>query len=671
MTAHQCTKQDQSTVSADSELSLEPYQNDIFEQLPSAQRRLQNKEQTQEDEVHWNPNQPLKTLPLCIQEKRTLRDRKNLERHRIGYWASWKRSQEIARRRLREQMRRAVSGLLLWKTTLHNIEGKFGVGVKAYFVFLRYLLFLNFLNCAIISASVLSPSLYNRTASVHKYLSKIFRENGSVLDIFLGTGFMEHSPVFYGFYTKQTLGSECLNTALLFFFGMLTILLLNLIMIVCRMMVGYKNTWLTGITFNANMSYKVFCGWDFCIREPEAAFLKHNLIKNELKMDLDEQKFRQKVSGRSLKQWILLYTLRVVLNFVVLVLLGGSISLIYFATNYPSLSQSQSQSQSSDPSSLNLLSGYISPITITLVNFVMPHFFSAITAYEDYSLTTQLNVTLARSIVLKLGSLAIYLIFLYNKYNKAVLSCAATEFGKEMYKLTIFQLLASFCNTFLVAYPRKLLVDKCLSSHFLRRVGKQQFVIQMNVLDLVYSQTVTWVGVFYCPLLPAISICKLVAIFYISKFNLLRCCDPARKMFRTTSSSVLFYFMLLLGLIMSAINLGFNSELNKSDSKCGPFQGNKTLHEVTSKCISTLPYAAKEGIRYMTSEAFAFMIILTEIIILTSYVSRGRSNQRTMERLKDMLVMCSSDKRYLVKHHATLLRRKKTTKRTEKAAVQQ
>lgn len=51
-----------------------------------------------------------------------------------------------------------------------------------------------------------------------------------------------------------------------------------------RTVVGYKNTWLTGINFSANMSYKVFCGWDFCIREPDAAVLKHNLIRNELKV---------------------------------------------------------------------------------------------------------------------------------------------------------------------------------------------------------------------------------------------------------------------------------------------------------------------------------------------------------------------------------------------------
>ncbi|XP_027019025.2 transmembrane channel-like protein 7 isoform X2 [Tachysurus fulvidraco] len=672
---------EQSNVSADSEFSLEDYQNDIYEQLPSVQKRLQNKDQAKEIEVHWNPSQPLKMLPLCMQEKRILRDRKNLERHRIGYWASWKWSQETARRRMRVQMRRAMSKLLLWKTTLHNIEGRFGVGVKAYFVFLRYLLFLNFLNCAIIAGSVLSPTLYSRTTSTHMPFFQDFRDNGTFLDIFLGSGFMERSPVFYGFYTNHDLGTKCLNTALLFFFGMLTILLLNLIMIIRRMVVGYKNTWLTGINFNSNMSFKVFCGWDFCIREPEAAFLKHNLIRNELKMDLEEQLFRKKVLGRSLKQWILLYTLRIVLNFVVLVLLGGSIYLIHYTTlesnsnNTEIVTGKRHASQKAKAPELdrtsalqNLLSGYLSPITITVVNFVMPHFFSAITVYEDYSLTTQLNVSLVRSIVLKLGSLAIYLIFLYSKLKDK--SCGVTEFGKEMYKLTIFQLLAFFCNTFLVAYPRKLLVEKCLSSNLLRRLGKQQFVIQLNVLDLVYSQTVTWVGVFSCPLLPAISIIKLVAIFYISKFNLLRCCDPARKIFRTASSSVLFHLMLLLGLIMSAISLCV-SVLKSENGICGPFQVNQTLHNVTKICVDTLPSAAQEGIRYMTSEAFAFILILTEIIVLTSYVSRGQSNKKAMERLKDMLVMCSSDKRYLVKHQATLLRRQKSIKRSKIAASKQ
>ncbi|KAF5905158.1 transmembrane channel-like protein 7 [Clarias magur] len=541
------------------------------------------------------------------------------------------------------------------------LAGRFGVGVKAYFVFLRYLLCLNFISFAIIAGSVISPSLYKRPINITTTWNKSL-----FLDVFLGSGFMEDTPVFYGFYKNVSFGTKCLNTAFFFFLGMLIMLLLNLIMIVRRTVVGYKHTWLTGIHFNANMSYKVFCGWDFCIREPEAATLKHSLIRNELKMDLEEQRFRQKVLSRSLKQRVLLHTLRVILNFVVLVLLGSSFYLIYFATT-----ELEKYMTKKLHWTLELLFSYRSPITITIVNSVMPQIFSSITVYEDYSLSTQLNVTLVRSILLKLGSLAMYIFFLKGNDSS---KCAETEFGKEMYKLTIFHALATFCNTFLVAFPRKFLVEKCLSSNFLKKVGKQQFVIPLRVLDLVYSQTVTWMGVFYCPLLPAISILKLLAIFYISKFNLVRCCDPAKKMFRTTSSSVLFNFLLLLGLIMSVVTFGVNIVRYRNDTttgyisrNCGPFPGNESVYIVASNCVNTFPPAAQESLRYITSEAFAYTLILTEIIILTFYMSRGRANKKAMERLRDMLVMCSSDKRYLVKHHATLLRKqKKNIKRSQK-----
>uniref|UniRef100_A0A672KGA6 Transmembrane channel-like protein n=1 Tax=Sinocyclocheilus grahami TaxID=75366 RepID=A0A672KGA6_SINGR len=560
--------------------SCEYYQTEIFGLLPSSQahRRLHaetltdDQDQSLLDRVSWNPSVPLRDLPVCLQDKRDIRERQPLQRRSIGHWDSWRRSQQKTRRRLKEHVGGAVSGLLPWRHTLHKIEGQFGVGVKAYFVFLRYLLCLNLLYCVIIGGSVLTPTL-------------VF-------------GVLESSPVFHSFYTRGSLDLDCLNTPILFLLGMFSVLFLSIIMVVRRTVVGYKHSWLTGNRFNSNLSYKVFCGWDFCIQNPQAASLKQNFVRNELRMDLEEQTFQQRVQQRSLRHWVQLIFLRILLNVLVLVLLGSSFILIYFAIQ---------KSQTKNHWTLCLMLEYLPPITVTTVNYILPHVFSKISEFEDYSLTIQLNLTLIRSIFLKLASLGIYLFFFISGYQ-----CTENAFGKEMYKLTIFNLLECFFNAFCVAYPRMLLVERFPSSKLAQLLGKKQFEISFNVLDLVNSQTVTWVGVFYCPLLPAINTIRLLS-------------DPGG---------------------------------------CGPFEGNRTVFNVTSVCIKTLPNPVQSTISYISSEAFAFALILAEVVILTSYVSRGRANRKAIERLKDMLVMVSvtSDKRFLVKQHSTIMRRQQRTR---------
>lgn len=137
-------------------------------------------------------------------------------------------------------------------------------------------------------------------------------------------------------------------------------------------------------------------------------------------------------------------------------------------------------------------------------------------------------------------------------------------------------------------------------------------------------------------------------------------------MFRASTSSVFFHFMLLLGLLMAGVAVGFNlyQQVTPDNvSSCGPFGDGQTLFNVTAACVDSLPGLAQSTLHYLTSMAFALPLILAEIIILTSYVSRSRANQRAIERLKDMLVMSSSDKRFLVKQHTTVLRRQRDTRR--------
>ncbi|XP_061088659.1 transmembrane channel-like protein 7 isoform X2 [Conger conger] len=575
----------------------------------------------------WDPNLPLKNLPLSMQEKRSTRDRRQQQRLSIGCWESWRRSQRIARRRLWEQVVRAICGLQPWRKTLHTIEGKFGMGVKAYFTFLRYLLYLNLMHSVLMSGLALTPALLNRD----EHTPRGFQGNDSVLDLLLGTGFLQRSPVFYSFYPPVLLSGPCLSSPLLFLLAIASLLILSVIMVVRRTVIGYKHTWMLGSSYNHHMSYKVFCGWDFCTQEPKTALLQHSFLRNDLKLALEEERFHQHVAQRTCQQRARLYFLRGLLNFLVIVLLGGSFYLIYYATVI---------SQGEKPVSwiLSLLVEYLPPITITMVNFLLPYLFCSISGFEDYSLTVQVNITLVRSIILKLASLAIFLFFLHRNIKSA--QCWENQFGKEMYKLVVFDFLACGLNAVLVEWPRKLLVESYPSCSLLRALGKPTFLVPFNVLDLVYSQTVTWVGLFYCPLLAHISLLKLLIVFYIKKFVLFRCCEPAQRMFRGCQSSVLFHFTLLLGLLTALVALVINANILQPSRDCGPFAHGDSLFNATAACVDTLPPPVQRAFSYFTSEAFALPLILVEIVFLTSFVSQGRANRRAIDRLKDILVMC-------------------------------
>ncbi|XP_022611181.1 transmembrane channel-like protein 7 isoform X1 [Seriola dumerili] len=678
----------QSTLSLDSD--YEYYQTEIFDQLPSIQacRPEQNRQGVLEvcEVYQGSPEpgeklinghlsrgprdklsmQPLRNLAMCIQAKRDTRDRRKMQIRNIGFWESWRRGQSINRKRVWAQMGGTLSSLLPWQHTLHTIEGRFGVGVKAYFVFLRYLIYLNLINCALIWGFILGPTTFYGWSNSSEPLK--FGSNDSVLDFFLGSGYLDRSPVFFGYYTRGSLNLPCLNTPLLYLVGIITIFFLSLIMVVRRTTVGYKHTWMLGKRYSMNVSYKIFCGWDFNIQDPDAATLKHSFIRNDLKLFLEEQSFSLRESQRTLRQRVRLYLLRFILNVLVLSLLGGSFCLIYFATK-------TSLNESGHYGLVSLFLQYLPPITITSLNLVFPYIFHKISSFEDYSFTMQVNATLVRSIFLKLASLGIYLFFLFPTAGHQQHWCRENQFGREMYKLCIFNFLNTFCNAFLVGYPRKLLREKYPTSLLTRLLGKQHFPITLYVLDLVYSQTGSWVGMYYCPLLPLIGTVTLVATFYIKKFTVLQCCVAEHRMFRASTSSVLFHFMLLLGLLMAATTVGFefyqqDGTLNNIDmSSCGPFGNGETVFNVTGVCVKSLPSLAQSTLRYLSSEAFALPLILAEIIILTSYVSRGRANQKAIERLKDMLIMSSSDKRFLVKQHTTMLRRKKETRKVRSAAI--
>ncbi|XP_053713647.1 transmembrane channel-like protein 7 isoform X1 [Synchiropus splendidus] len=627
------------------------YNTEIYDLLPSSQAGQSELSSHDGPDGHSSrqprektSQQPLKNLPVCLQRKREIRDRRT---QNIDAWESWKSSKG---RRRWAQMRGVLKSLLPWQQMLHTIEGRFGVGVKAYFVFLRYLVYLNMLNCALVWTFILGPTVYYGRSNNSEAL--VFGSNDSFLDFFLGSGFLARSPLYFDYYTRGALDSPCVNTPQLYVAGILSILLISLIMAVRRTAVGYKHNWILGSQYRMNVSFRIFCGWDFNIKEPDSAERKHSFIRNGLKLLLLEQSFHFSISQRTLGRRVCIHFLRSLLNIIVLLLLAGSFYLIYKAIEI-----SKKKGLEDQYWFVRLPFQYLPPITITSVNLILPLIFRKIAAFEEYSFTTQVNVTLVRSIVLKLTSLGIYLYFVITGSPQH----REDHFGQEMYKLCVFSFLTTVCKAFLLSFPKKLMVEKYPSSCLARMLGEQYFEIPFNVLDLVYAQTVSWVGVYFCPLLPLISTFTLMLTIYVKKFTVLRCCVAEKRLFRASNSSVLFHFMLLLGVLMAATTLIFNFHLQESNNATarGPFRTGETLFSVANVCVTSLPTHAQSAIYYFSSQAFALPLLLIEIMILIWFVSLGRNNRRAIESLKNVLASSSSDKRFLVNKNMTTFKEEK------------
>lgn len=140
----------------------------------------------------------------------------------------------------------------LWRSSLKKIEGNFGTGVVAYFVFLRWLMILNLLIFSIIFVFIILPQFlliepkdlpcdlslppvtamrivpdninitvgFNDTIEIYANTStqccrefyineiRINRNEFSLLHLVQGTGFMEKTLLFYGMYTNQIYGYD-------------------------------------------------------------------------------------------------------------------------------------------------------------------------------------------------------------------------------------------------------------------------------------------------------------------------------------------------------------------------------------------------------------------------------------------------------------------------------
>uniref|UniRef100_A0A3Q4G958 Transmembrane channel-like protein n=1 Tax=Neolamprologus brichardi TaxID=32507 RepID=A0A3Q4G958_NEOBR len=540
---------------------------------------------------------------------------------------SWRGRQML--RKLRNKCKEFLYFFSLWRKSVQMIGGNFGGGVQSYFVFLRFLVVLNFVSFFLIAGFVLIPTFcllcfifsnpdeckvyeVKNTTEIYQYL----------LDFLSGTGFMEYSYLFYGYYniTEMPNRDFFYNIPLAYILTAVFYFAFCLICMITRSVPRLS----TGVS---SYSMIVFTGWDYSCLGDRATKLKQKNILYQLQVDLEEESRKRHEADLSTSKKVILYSLRVLMTFLSFGFIGGAFYGIYVTTQF-------SQVNDVKQGILGFIIQYLPSMVITAGNFVVPLLCDKIALVEQYSPSTTIILALLRAVFLRLVSLGVLLYTLWSQitcypdelkgnctlceYNNNEFQCWETRVGQEMYKLTMFDLLINVAVFLLVEFPRRLVVDNC-SCKPVQWVGRQEFVVPSNVLGLVYGQTVVWVGALFCPLLPAINTLKFVILFYCKKITLFQNCRPALRTFRSTTSTFFFLVVLLFGWGLATVVLIYSLSEIRPSYGCGPFHSSSTMWSTVPDSFYNLSNVTQEFLFFVGSQAFSIPLFALSMCVTSQY----------------------------------------------------
>lgn len=588
-----------------------------------------------DEEETWEKLQQIRAHAVPLEEKRKLKQQlQSAPTLRTRGLAAFKLSRRKFFSQTKSRLREMISKIELWHWSLRYVEGNFGTGLVAFFTFIKWLLYLNLFTCVLLTVFILVPQIFlvhskdscivdswpgsgdyndtflfeNETNCCHEYYDEIKADSPQLNNYYLiqlvqdgvqGTGPLELSYLFYGYYPRHILVLEVApewkyNLPLAYLLVVVVTLILSLVLMVRAAARGLRESLRSSEGQFYQYCNLIFGGWDYCIENNKAASIKKKAIYNELCNHLETERYNEEKEQRTKRERCRLYMVRLLVNLVVLALLSLSFVAIYkstiFAFDHLKYVKDSKESEEEDKLMI-LLYEYLPSGVIVTLNIIIPYLLRALVKLEHYTPNSILVLTLVRTVFLRLASLVVLLISIYQRIPQCPVSkssecindcpqpwCWETYVGQQLYKLTILDLIIMFLSTFLVNFPLKCIGHKLMrGSRLGAAIGDVEFVIPKHVLDIVYGQTLCWLGMFYSPLLPAVTCVKLILVFYIKYFDCKVNSSQSSQLYRTSRSNALFISILLVSFIVTIIPVGYSIAEIKPSVACGPFRELDTI----------------------------------------------------------------------------------------------
>ncbi|GFR72108.1 transmembrane channel-like protein [Elysia marginata] len=596
------------------------------------------------DSSPQNIVEAVRTMPTTLSRKRNIKRRlssrrkTNLTRTKlVKYWFGmfWQQT--------KYQFRKWRRIFDLWSSHLTVIEGCFGTSVASYFIFLKWVLLMNIPIFLLTFGFLVIPQILYRFYQLDPSGYEEKYDSFTGIEILTGAGFFTHTEMYYGFYTDEAVE---IVTDLKYKMKYAYLLTCGGYYLFCLILLGYsylksyrKYYIDAGGTISLYYFNLVYCGWDYGIKSQEASALKQSSIYQEIKeylngsnMDQANRKSRQDMC----RKWAFIFFSWL----VVLSLLAGSGYLTYTVSIELSIKPELDNS-----TSIPVVSSLAMPVVLSTIQLFVPMIFTLLEKNENYSQPKyELYVHMFRDMALKATMLAV-LVYFWFKIAAYELECWETFVGEEIYRLVIVDLIFTLGYSFFMEFCRKLISQK------LKSVERAEFATGRHTLELVYSQSLCWLGLFYCPLLPVVVILKLIIIFYIKRFSVVQNCRPSLKPWRASRTHTIFVGYLFVFFILSCIAVGFGIFLIEPSISCGPYKNYDTSYQVMTDVIDKWKEdndVVKEAFSFITSPGFisGLLVFLGMILYYTRTVML--SHRERVEQFKIQLASEGKDKKFLL-----------------------
>lgn len=603
-----------------------------------------NDEDVMDDDGHMTEDgkDVIRSMPVSlsgkIQALQHLSENQQASNMRLKYSTWFSSSITSSWNKFKRRVNNLAFYTALWKSAIKKIKGHFGTSVTSYFLFLKWLFLWNLFSFFIAFCFQVLPQLLYRFFQMKP---KGYSNNTHFVgtDLLTGKGWFEDTELYYGFYTNESISisdSTYYNMPYAYFLTSAVNYLLLLAIIAYSIARSYKTNYIEA--GNENTFYfvtKIFCGWDYGITSKDAAVLKHKSLCNEFKENLT--KFKDDIKKRKLYQQCRLFFWRLFTHLLVLALISASGYFVYFLSNTKRIE-------------LPLLADLTVPICISAANTLLPFIFSGIAYLEQYDQPqTNLYITMIRNMLLKVTNISMLCFYWAQKVidtTKNEYKCWETFISQDIYRLVLVDFFFSLLFTLWFE------IFWAMIYHFKIISRSPEFNIAANTLDLIYSQALCWLGLFYSPLMPLLMAVKLFIIFYVKWLSVLKTCQTSKKAWHAARTHTIFLFFLLVFFVLTATTVAVSIVFSQPSIECGPFRNFKSAYDVVLNMVISSKGAAEflqDVLEFISKPGFITLILVT--LCISAYYSRIVliGHKEMVKLLKYQLAMEGQDKVFLLK----------------------